>query len=325
MRLIGLAVILAVSLFAAPLTVEAQQAGRVPRIGALGGGEGADSSPGWTGFRQGLRELGWEEGRNIAVEFRFTGGRDERYRELAGELVRLNVDVLAASDSQAVRVAKEATGTIPIVMFAVGYPVETGLIESLARPGGNVTGMANQLGDLEGKSLEFLREIAPGMRRVAVVWHPNNPGSAMGQKSTESLAQRFGLHFISVPVRQPEGLERALTTLARERPDALHVHPLSLRDRTMIAEFALKHRLPSITGQRAGAEAGLLMSHGPNQFDQGRRAAQYVDKILKGAKPGDLPVQQPTKFEFVINLKTAKALGITVPHSLLLRADQVIE
>jgi putative ABC transport system substrate-binding protein len=324
MRLIGLAVILAVSLFAAPLTVEAQQAGRVPRIGALGGGEGADSSPGWAGFRQGLRELGWEEGRNIAVEFRFTGGRDERYRELAGELVRLNIDVLAAENSQSVRAAKEATGTIPIVMFGLGYPVELGFIESLARPGGNVTGMSNQLGDLEGKSLEFLREIAPGMRRVAVVWNPNNPGSALGQKHMESLAQRFGLHFISVPVRQPEDLERALTALTRERPDALIVHPL-FRDRTMIAEFALKHRLPSITGQRAGAEAGLLMSHAPNQFDQGRRAAQYVDKILKGAKPGDLPVQQPTKFELVINLKTAKALGLTIPQSILVRADHVIQ
>ena len=195
----------------------------------------------------------------------------------------------------------------------------------LARLGGNVTGMSSQLGDLEGKSLEFLREIAPGMRRVAVVWNPNNPSSAIGQKHMESQAQRFGLHFISVPVRQPEDLERALTTLARERPDALHVHPRSLRDRTMIAEFALKHRLPSITGQRAGAEAGLLMSHGPNPFDQGRRAAQYVDRILKGAKPGDLPVQQPTKFELLVNMKTAKALGLTIPQSILVRADEIIQ
>jgi len=314
---------LALGTLTAPLTAGAQQAGKVWRIGALGGGVDADS-PGWGGFRQGLRELGWEEGRNITVEFRFTGGRDERYRELAGELVRLNIDVLAAENSQSVRAAKEATGTIPIVMFGVSHPVEAGLIEGLARPGGNVTGMSNQLGDLEGKSLEFLREIAPGMRRVAVVWNPNNPGSALGQKHMESLVQRFGLHFISVPVRQPEDLERALTTLARERADALIVHPL-FRDRTMIAEFALKHRLPSITGQLAGAKAGLLMSHGPNPFDQGRRAAQYVDRILKGAKPADLPVEQPTKFELVINLKTAKVLGLTIPQSLLLRADKIIE
>jgi putative tryptophan/tyrosine transport system substrate-binding protein len=311
------------SLLAAPLAAEAQQAARVPRVGALGAVDG----PGWAGFRQGLRELGWEEGRNLVVEFRFAGRRDERYRELAGELVRLNVDVLAAQNSQSVRAAKEATRTIPIVMFSVSYPVEAGLVASLARPGGNVTGNSNQLSDFSGKHLELLREIVPRTRRVALLWDPNNLSSALGKKDTEVLAQREGVHIISVLLRRPEDIEGALTALIRERPDALIVHavPLLFAAPGQVAEFALKHRLPSIAGLRGLADAGLLISYGPNLFDLGRRAAQYVDKILKGAKPGDLPVEQPTTFELVINLKTAKALGLTIPPSLLQRADQVIE
>jgi putative ABC transport system substrate-binding protein len=309
-------------LLVAPLAAEAQQATRVPRVGVLGAVDG----PGLAGFRQGLRELGWEEGRNLVVEFRFAGRRDERYRELAGELVRLNVDVLAAQNSQSTRAAKEATRTIPIVMFSVSYPVEAGFVASLARPGGNVTGNSNQLSDLAGKHLELLREIAPRTRRVALLWDPNNLSSALGQKDTEVLAQREGVHLISVPVRRPEDIKPALTALTRERPDALIVHPvpLLLLAPAQVAEFALKHRLPSISGLRGLADAGLLISYGPNLFDLGRRAAQYVDRILKGAKPADLPVEQPTKFELVINLKTAKALGLTIPQSVLGRADEVI-
>jgi putative ABC transport system substrate-binding protein len=307
---------------APPLGAGAQQAGKVYRIGALG----AFDSPGWAGFREGLRELGWEDGRNIVMEFRFAGGRHERYRELAEELVRLNVDVFAAANSQSVRAAKGATDTIPIVMFEVGHPVDAGFVASLARPGGNVTGMSNQLSELEGKSLEFLKEVAPGTRRVALMWDPNNAGSAVAAKYAQALVERLGLHFISIPVRRPEDLERTLTAVVGERPDALIVHPpIIWANREMIVEFAVKHRLPSVTASRAGVEAGLLMAHGPNLFDQGRRAAKYVDRIFKGAKPADLPVEQPTKFELVINLKTAKALGLTIPPSLLARADQVIE
>jgi putative ABC transport system substrate-binding protein len=311
-------------LLAAPLAAAQEyKAGKVPRVGALGAVDG----PGWAGFRQGLRELGWEEGRNLVVEFRFAGRGDERYRELAGELVRLNVDVLAAQNSQSARAAKEATRTIPIVMFSVSYAVEAGLVASLARPGGNVTGNSNQLSDFAGKHLELLREIAPRTRRVALLWDPNNLSSALGQKDMEVLAPREGVRLISVPVRRPEDIEPALTALTRERPDALMVHPVPLLflAPAQVAEFALKHRLPSITGLRGLADAGLLISYGPNLFDLGRRAAQYVDKILKGAKPADLPVEQPTKFELVINLKTAKALGLTIPQSLLQGADQVIE
>jgi putative tryptophan/tyrosine transport system substrate-binding protein len=307
---------------AGPFAVGAQPAGKVYRIGALG----AFDSPGWAGFREGLRELGWEDGRNIVMEFRFAGGRPERYRELAEELVRLNVDVLAAANSQSVRAAKEATGTIPIVMFEVGHPVDAGFVASLARPGGNVTGMSSQLSELEGKSVEFLREVVPGMRRVALMWDPNNAGSAVAAKYAQPLVERLGLHFISIPVRHPEDLERALTTVAGERPDAVIVHPpIIWANRAMIVEFAVKHRLPSVTASRAGVEGGLLMAHAPNLFDQGRRAANYVDRIFKGAKPADLPVEQPTKFELIINLKTAKALGLTIPPSLLARADQIIE
>jgi putative ABC transport system substrate-binding protein len=315
-----------VGALAAPLAVEAQPPRRVPRIGALGGPQSPDS-PAWAGFRQGLRELGWEEGRNLVLEFRFAGAWDERYGELAGELVRLKVDVVVTHNSQAARAAKEATSTIPIVMYAVAYPVEAGFVASLARPGGNVTGVSNQLGDLMGKYLDLLREIAPGMRRVALLWDPNNLSSALGLKEVEVLAQREGVHLISVPVRRPADLEPALRALTRERPDALFVHPVPvlLPDTAKVAEFALKHRLPSVAGNRGFADAGLLMSYGVNLFDLGRKAAQYVDKILKGAWPRDLPIEQPTKFELVINLKTAKALGLTIPQSLLQRADQVIE
>jgi putative ABC transport system substrate-binding protein len=310
------------SALAAPLGAEAQQAGKVYRIGALG----AFDSPGWAGFREGLRELGWEDGRDIVMEFRFAGGRHERYRELADELVRLNVDLLAAANSQSVRAAKDATDTIPIVMFEVGHPVEAGFVASLARPGGNVTGMSSQVSELEGKSIEFLKDAAPGTRRVALMWDPNNAGSAGAAKSAQPLVEGQGLHFISVPVRRPEDLDRALTVIVGERPDALIVHPPVIwANREMIVEFALKHRLPSVTASRAGVEAGLLMAHGPNLFDQGRRAAKYVDRIFKGAKPADLPVEQPTRFELIINLKTARALGLTIPRSLLLRADEVIE
>ena len=214
----------ALGLLAAPLAAEAQQAARMPRVGALAAVDG----PGLAGFRQGLRELGWEEGRNLVVEFRFAGRRDERYRELAGELVRLNVDVLAAQNSQSARAGKEATRTIPIVMFSVSYPVEAGLVASLARPGGNVTGNSNQLSDFAGKHLELLREIAPRTRRVALLWDPNNLSSALGQKDTEVLAQREGVHLISVLLRRPEDIEGALTALIRERPDALIVHPVPL-------------------------------------------------------------------------------------------------
>jgi putative ABC transport system substrate-binding protein len=212
-------------------------------------------------------------------------------------------------------------------MLMVSHPVEAGFVTSLARPGGNVTGISSQLGDLAGKSLELLREVDPRVRRLALMWDPNNVGSTLGYQDTVSLAQRVGLHVISVPVRRSDDLEPALAGLTRERPDALILHPVPaiIESRARILEFALKHRLPSIGGTQGMTDAGALMSYGPNSFDAGRRAARYVDRILKGARPADLPVEQPTKFDLVLNLKTAKALGLTIPPSLVLQADRVIE
>jgi putative ABC transport system substrate-binding protein len=313
----------AAALLAAPLAAEGQQAGKVPRVGVLTFAE----SPSLAGFREGLRALGWNEGLNIGLEVRFAGGSNERYRELAQDLVRLKVDVLAAVSSQAVQAAKEQTRTIPVVMLMVSDPVGAGFVASPPRPGGNITGVSTQLRDLTGKTLELLREVAPGTRRVAEIWDPTNASSTTGHRETELVAAQMGMQVISVPIRQPADIEPALAGLNREQPGALIVHPNPSvwQSRTAISQFALKQRLPSISGPRVWTEAGLLMSYGPSPFAAGRHAAQYVDKILKGAKPSDLPVEQPTKFELVINLKTAKALGLTIPPSLLARADQVIE
>jgi putative ABC transport system substrate-binding protein len=310
---------------AAPLAAEAQQAEKVYRIGVLSSASGAT----WEGFRQGLRELGYTEGRTILIEWRWTEGKAERAPELAAELVRLQPDVLVTSGPQPSAAAKAATATIPIVFIAVADPVSVGLVASLARPGSNITGLATLVGaGFVGKLIEVLKEAFPQVSRVAILINPTN---AMHQQIVANelpqAAERLRLTLLTVEARAADSLTGAFETAVRSRAGAIMVlgDPLVFVHRARIAELAAKHRLPAMYLFRESVEAGGLMAYGPSFHDLGRRAASYVDKILKGAKPGDLPVEQPSKFELVINLKTAKALGLTIPQSLLQRADQVME
>jgi putative tryptophan/tyrosine transport system substrate-binding protein len=319
---------LAGGLLTAPLAAEGQQAGRVYRIGYFGGGPPASAPPFLEAFRHGLQELGWVEGRHFVIEYRSTPEDPVRRPEVAAELVRLNVDVIVATSPPSIWAAKDATKTIPIVMVFGPDPVESGLVQSLARPGGNITGLTTLSADLSAKHLELLKDIAPGVSRVAVLWNPTNPWhSTGGLKSIEARARSRGIQVQAVGVRGPDELDAAFTSMTQRRSGGLLVlpDPLIVGQRVRIAGLAVKHRLPTICGLRESAEAGCLASYWPDSAAVMRRAANYVDKILKGAKPGDLPVEQPSKFELVINLKTAKALGLTIPPSLLQRADQVIE
>jgi ABC-type uncharacterized transport system substrate-binding protein len=322
MRLIGLVIILTLSLTRAPLAAEAQQAGKVARIGVLVATSAASASPRIEIFRKALREHGYVEGKNIAFEYRYAEGKLDRLPELAAELVGLKVDVIVTASASAVQVAKKATSTIPIVFYALADPVATGLVESLARPGQNITGLSIQGPELDGKRLELLKEAVPKTGRVAVLFGPAYP-----RKETEIAAQALGIQIISLPVRGLGDFEPAFETARKGNADALLTspHPLINTVRERIVEFAAKNRLPAMYGGPEFVDAGGLMSYAPSYTDLIRRAATYVDKILKGAKPADLPVEQPTKFELVINLKTAKALGLSIPQTLLLRADQVIE
>ena len=321
MRLIGLAVILALGLALAPLATDAEQIGRVPKVGFLGG------APFIQAFDQGLRELGYTDGQNIVIEQISWAGRDEELPILAAELVRRKVDVLVAGTTPRALAARNATTTIPIVMVNVADPVASGLVVSLARPGGNVTGLSRVSLDLIGKNLELLREAAPAVTRLAVLVNPTHALHPALLNSAKHTAALLTLKLEPVEAAVPKELERAFSVIARKRVNALLVLPDGMfwGERRRIADFALRSRLPSMFGNTEHAEAGGLMSYAPSSFEPYRRAAYYVDKILKGAKPADLPVEQPTKFELVINLKTAKALGLTIPQSLLLRADQVIE
>jgi len=319
---------LAGGLLAAPLAAEAQPPEKVYRIGLLGA-----SPPGspawrlWEAFFQGLRDLGYTEGRNLIVEGRYSEGREERLSELAGELVRLHVDVIVAAAGQPVHAVSRATTTIPIVMANHGDPVVSGLAASLARPGGNITGLSILNPEVTGKRLELLKVVVPGLTRVAVLWNPGNQIHRQDLGQAEAAARALGLQLQVLPVRSPDEYEGAFSVMVKERASAL----LVLGDLTVwfnrgrIAELAARNRLPAMYVQREHVEAGGLMAYGVNLADNYRRAAVYVDKILKGANPGDLPIEQPTKFELLINLKTAKALGLTIPQSLLERADQVIE
>jgi len=310
-------------LLAAPLAAGAQQAGKVWRVGILGN----ENSAPWEAFRRGLRDLGYVGGRNLTMESRWSEGRTERLPALAIELVQLRVDVIVASGTQAVRAAKQATSTIPIVMAVSAHPDKIGLVESLARPGGNVTGLDNVGPDLKGKQLQLLKELAPKVSRVAVLWNPANLVETFGFKEMVAAAAVIGVEIQSIDVRTPDDYLAAFATVTASRADALYAfgNPVNFKNRQLIVAFALKSRLPSIYEERLFVESGGLMSYAPSFTDLFRRAATYVDKILKGAKPADLPVEQPTKYELLINLKTAKALGLTIPPSLLLRADQVIE
>jgi putative ABC transport system substrate-binding protein len=317
------------SLLSAPLAAEAQPAGKVPRVGFLAASSASDAANArWIeAFRQGLRDLGYVEGRNIVIEYRYAGEKYERLPALAAELVRLKVDVIVSHGTPGPLAAKHATSVIPIVMTSAGDPVASGLVSSLARPGGNVTGMSLMVPELGGKRLHLLKEIIPGLSRVAVLWNATNPYNSLVVREMEATATTLGVQLQSLVVRGPDDFEGALAAAATGRAAALTAveDPLTNTKRIQIVDFAAKSRLPAIYGIKEFVDAGGLMSYGVHFADSYRRAAAYVDKILKSAKPADLPVQQPTKFEFAINLKTAKALGLTIPPSLLQRADQVIE
>jgi putative tryptophan/tyrosine transport system substrate-binding protein len=313
--------------FAAPVGAEAQRVGKVYRIGYLAvTAPTRGTLPLWEAFQEGLREAGYVDGQNIVIERRYSEGKAERFPDLASEFVRLQVDVIVVTSTPAAKAAKQATGTIPIVMVNVGDPVGSGLIASLARPGGNVTGLSSQ-SEYGGKALQLLYEVAPGASRIAVLWDPSNPPHLRTLKDVEASAQALRVEVRPYPVRTFDELEIALAAIERERATAFLPFDgqVASVNRIRVVEFAARNRLPAVYSARFYADVGGLMSYGPNLPDLFRRASTYVGKILKGAKPGDLPVEQPTKFELVINLKTAKALGLTIPPSLLARADQVIE
>jgi putative ABC transport system substrate-binding protein len=321
--------ILTGGLVAAPLAAEAQQAAKVARIGFLA----LNPAPNphlQEAFRQGLRDLGYVEGRNVVIEYRSAEGKPERFPTLAAELVALKVDVLVAPSTPGALAAKQATRTLPIVFATASDPVASGLVTSLARPGGNVTGLSILAPELVGKALELLTKAVPGVTRVAVLWQPGVLGERTEKdmlKGAEVAARALGVRLQFVEARGPDDFDRAFSDMTRAHAGALAVlgsSVFSLEGRRL-ADLAAKNRLPALYPWREDVDAGGLMSYGPNAADLLRRAATYVDKILKGAKPGDLPVEQPTKFELVINLKTAKALGLTIPPSLLQRADEVIQ
>jgi putative ABC transport system substrate-binding protein len=307
--------------------VYAQPANKVPRIGVLHPGTPASAPQSVEAFRQGLREHGYEEGKNIVVEHRYTESRPERVAEVAAEFVRLKVDVIVTSLDVATAAVKRQTQTIPIVMAISIDPVSTGFVSSLARPGGNVTGLSTMAPELAAKRLELLREAVPGLSRVAIMWNTNVPGNLLEYKEAGDAARSMRLQLQSVEVSSVDDFERAFSALKTGGAEALIVagSGLTSTNAGQIANLAMKHRLPSMVSSRDRVDAGGLMAYGPNLAELWRRAATFVDKILKGAKPGELPVEQPTKFELVINMKTAKALGLTIPPSLLRRADEVIQ
>ena len=312
---------------ASPLAAEAQSAGKVPLIGYVG-----NSSPSLEprllgAFRDGLRNLGYVEGQNIRIEYRWAEGRYERFPDFMAELVRLRVEVIVVAGTPATLAARRATNAIPIVMAVIGDALETGVVPSLARPGGNVTGLSTVVPELEGKRLELLKQALPKLSRLAVLANPANPFVAVAWRQTQRAAETLHIKLQRVDVRQPEEFGNAFSVIANERPDALTVMAdrFILTHRAQIIAFGTKSRLPGMFPYWEFVEEGGLMAYGPSYADMFRRSATYVDKILKGVKPADLPVEQPTKFELIINLKTAKTLGLTIPQTLLLRADQVIE
>jgi putative ABC transport system substrate-binding protein len=308
-----------------PLAARAQQPA-MPTIGYLGTATPATQGQWAAAFMQRLRELGWIDARSVVVEYRWAEGRDERFAEIAAEFVRRKVDVIVTSSTTAVVATKQATSIIPIVFAAAGDPVGTGLVASLARPGGNVTGLSIQQTDLAAKRLELLREVVPGLRRLAILANVGGPAVVLDMREVEAAARTLGLEVIASEIRRGEDIVPAFEAL-NGRADALYVciDPLVNTHRIRINTLALAARLPTMHALREGVEAGGLMSYGANIPDLFRRAADFVDKILRGVKPGDLPVQQPTKFDLVINLTIAKALGLTIPESFLTRADEVIE
>jgi putative ABC transport system substrate-binding protein len=315
-------------LLAAPLAAEAQPAGKVYRIGLL---DYSAPDPArqawWNAFRQQMRQLGYVEGQNVRFEPRWAQSDDDQLQKLAAELVGLKIDLIVTGGTNAGIAAKRATSTIPIVMASGGDPVAVGVAASLRQPGSNLTGMTSINRELAGKRLELLRNVAPRASRIAILWEERNSGNRLGVDDAEAAAKTLGLTIHSVPMRSPGALDAAFATVVRGRADALIIFTISslFPYRRRLAELAVKHRLPTVVGVREYVEAGCLASYGTDYPDLFRRAATFVDKILKGAKPADLPIEQPTKFDLAVNLKTAKALGLTIPPSLLQRADQVIE
>jgi putative tryptophan/tyrosine transport system substrate-binding protein len=309
--------------FAAPLAVQAQPTARLRRIGFLRSGRPPSA---WVeAFQQGLRELGYIEGKHFVLDLRFTEASGGELRHLAAELVRLNVDVIVGSGTPATLAAKEASGTVPIVFVTVNDPVGTGLVKQLSRPGGNITGLTNQTPDLGMKRVQLLKEVIPQLARLAVLGNPTHPAYASQVKEIEAGVRALGGQVEAIPVREPNEFETAFKS-ARSAQALLQLDDVLLTThRARLLELTVQHRLPAVYGFREFVDGGGLMSYGVNFPDMYRRGARYVDKILNGAKPADLPIEQPTKFELVINLKTARALGLTIPPSLLLRADQVIE
>ena len=309
--------------FPSSFSAFAQLPTKVPRIGILGNNDG----PLWESFRGGLRDLGYVDGRTVTLEWRWADSKADRYPALAVEFVQLKVDLIVTSSIPATRAAKQATSSIPIVMLNAVYPERIGLVESLARPGGNITGFSDMPGELVGKRLQLLKEVAPTVSRVAVLWNPASPLEQIGFREMKAVAAAVGVEIQSIEVRTPDDYPAAFASVTASRADALYANgnSVNFKNGQLIADFALRNRLPSSCDERMSVKAGGLLSYGSSYIDTYRRAATYVDKILKGAKPADLPIEQPTRFELVINLKTAKALGLTIPQSLLLRADEVIE
>jgi putative tryptophan/tyrosine transport system substrate-binding protein len=303
-------------------TAEAQQATKVPRLGYLASRPDSRDD----GFRQGLRDLGYVEGKNIFIDYRFVESGADRLPDVAAELVRLRAGVLVTVGTAQTRAAKQATATIPIVMIGIGDPVESGLVKSLARPGGNITGSSALSPELSGKRLELLKEAFPQISRIAILWNPDNQVAALSLKETEVVGQALGLKLLSLQYRNLNDLNKALSVIAGGNVDALiFLRGLAGISPTRIAEWVAKTRLPAMYPFAEFADTGGLMAYGISLIDLHRRAATYVDKILKGAKPADLPVEQPTKFEFIINLKAAKQIGLTIPPNVLARADRVIK
>ena len=309
------------AVFARPLSVHAQQLAKNPRIGII------DDLPTWNSFRQGLRDLGYLEGQNIAFEYRYAGGLPDRLAWVAAELVRRPVDLIATFGTPPTRAAKDATTTIPIVMIAVGDPVGAGLVSSLARPGGNITGNTILGPDVAGKRLQLIKEVVPSTARVAFLWNPDNASHPAQLAELQATVQSLGMTLLPVAVRSSDGFDNAFAAMIKEHPDAFLMtndpyHQLSIGT---IIDFLINNRLPAMFLTREVVAAGGLLSYGASLPDLFQRAGSYVQKILQGTKPADLPIEQPVKFELVVNLKTAKAIGLTVPESFLLRADEVIE
>ena len=308
-----------------PLVARAQ--GGIPRVGFMGNSTAALEVNLVDSFREGLRELGYEEGRNIAIEYRWADGRYERFAALVAELIAAKVDVIVTAGTPAALAVKKATSTVPLVMVAVGDPVGTGLVPSLARPDGNLTGLSSVAPDLEGKRLELLREIVPSVSRIAVFLNSVNPFHATSMRQAQTAGKTLGIKVQQYDIRKSEDLDGAFAAIRKERPDALLIlaDRVFLHNRERIVDFTEEQRLPNVSAYKEVVEAGGLMSYGPSYEDMHKRAAIYVNKILKGAKPGNLPIEQPTKFTLVVNLKAAKALGISMPPAVLSRADDVIE